>query len=245
MTPTLTTPASHHILLAFVATFFISYFAEPLYAQSAYFSVPTAEVMTEREGYLGADLDVHFDRLRNGGWQSYGLSGIYGVRKDTEIGINAYVVRTEKGLEPVELQPNFKYRAYVNETAGVSISLGSIAYIPIKKRFSRETMASVYAVAGKKFSGPWSPRLTGGAYQLVGAKQDSGSKRGLLLAVEQPVHSRVVFIADWNSGKNRFGYAAAGVGITLTNRSYLYSAYYFGNQGRGNNSLGVYYGLSF
>jgi hypothetical protein len=87
--------------------------------------------------------------------------------------------------------------------------------------------------------------LTGGAYQLIGAKADAGSKRGFLLGVEQPVHKHVTFVADWNTGKNRFGYAAAGFGLTLTKRSYLWSAYYFGNEGRANNSLGIYYGYSF
>ena len=80
---------------------------------------------------------------------------------------------------------------------------------------------------------------------LLGATPDSSDSRGFLLGVEQPVHKRVSLIADWNTGKNRFGYAAAGVGITLTEQSYLYSAYYFGNEGRANNSLGIYYGFSF
>jgi len=33
--------------------------------------------------------------------------------------------------------------------------------------------------------------------------------------------------------------------LTLTKHSYLWSAYYFGNEGRANNSLGIYYGYSF
>ena len=106
-------------------------------------------------------------------------------------------------------------------------------------------MASVYGVGSKKFKNGWSPKLTGGAYQLIGAKADAGSQRGFLLGIEQPVHKRVTFVADWNTGKNRFGYAAAGFGLTLTKRSYLWSAYYFGNEGRANNSLGIYYGYSF
>ena len=56
---------------------------------------------------------------------------------------------------------------------------------------------------------------------------------------------RLSLIADWNTGKNRFGYAAAGFGLAVSKKSYLSSAYYFGNQGRGNNSFGIYYGLTF
>jgi len=214
-------------------------------AQSSLFNVPTSEVMEEGSAYIEADFDAHFAKYRNGGWQSYGVSAIYGLRKKTEIGLNAYLVRSADGLSPVEIQPNIKYRLYVNESLGVSVSTGAIAYIPVSKRFGRDAMASAYVVAGKKFKSEWSPRFSAGAYQLIGTKSGSGSTRGVLLGVEQPVHSRVVLIADWNTGKNRFGYSAAGVGITFTKKSYLYSAYYFGNEGRGNNSLGVYYGYSF
>ncbi len=214
-------------------------------AQSSLFNVPTAEVMDEGSVYIEADFDAHFARYRNGGWQSYGVSAIYGVRKKTEIGVNAYLTRSADGLSPVEIQPNIKYRFYVNESLGVSVAAGAIAYLPVSKRFGRDAVASTYVVAGKKFKSEWSPRVSAGAYQLVGTESGSGSTRGALLGVEQPVHRRVVLIADWNTGKNRFGYSAAGVGITLSKKSYLYSAYYFGNEGRGNNSLGVYYGYSF
>ncbi len=44
---------------------------------------------------------------------------------------------------------------------------------------------------------------------------------------------------------NAFGYAAAGLGLTLPRDSYLYAGYSFGNQGRGNNWLGVYFGRTF
>jgi hypothetical protein len=47
------------------------------------------------------------------------------------------------------------------------------------------------------------------------------------------------------SGNNALGYVTAGTGITLTTRQNIYAGYSFGNQGRGNNSLGVYYGYSF
>jgi hypothetical protein len=37
----------------------------------------------------------------------------------------------------------------------------------------------------------------------------------------------------------------AGTGITLSPANNIYAGYSFGNQGRGNNSLGVYYGHTF
>jgi len=212
--------------------------------QSSNFNTPTTDVMPQNELYLELDFDAKLSRFRDGGWQSYGIVSVYGIRKKTEIGLNTYFTRTSEGLEPVELQPNVKFQLHNSEDHGTAVAVGAVGYIPLKKNFTRDTFASVYAVGSKKFKKAWTPKLSLGAYQLIGAKRDSGDSRGLLLAVEQPVHSRVSVIVDWNTGKNRFGYAAAGLGITLTKRSFLYSAYYFGNEGRGNNFLGVYYGFS-
>jgi hypothetical protein len=214
-------------------------------AQSSLFNIPTSDVVGRDQIYLEADFDSHFDHYGKGGWQSYGFLGVYGTGKRTEVGLNGYFVRGANGLEPFELQPNFKFQAYNSESKGLAVAFGTVAYLPLTKRFAKDAMASVYGVASKKFKHDWSPKVTGGAYQLVGVKADAGSKRGFLFGIEQPVLKRVTFVADWNTGKNRFGYAAAGVGLALTKHSYLWSAYYFGNQGRANNSLGIYYGYSF
>lgn len=214
-------------------------------AQSAFFNVPTSEVMPNGEAYVEFDYDAKLSRFRDGGWQSFGISTIYGIGRKTEVGMNAYLARSADGFEPVELQPNFKYQVHNSEGHGTTLAVGAVGYIPLKRKFGAETFASLYVVGGKKFKSDWTPRLSAGAYQFIGAKRDSGDARGLLFAIEQPVHKRITLIADWNTGKNRLGYAAVGVGTTLTKRSYLYSAYYFGNEGRGNNFLGVYYGWTF
>lgn len=214
-------------------------------AQSSLFNIPTADTLAKNEKYIEVDFDAHFDTYRNGGWQSYGVLGVYGLNDRVEIGLNAYTLKAAEGFEAVELQPNFKVKAYENESLGVTVSTGAIAYLSLSDRFRKDAAVSAYVIAAKSFKGDWTPRLTGGAYQLLGATPDGSDSRGFLLGVEQPVHKRVSLIADWNTGKNRFGYAAAGVGITLTKQSYLYTAYYFGNEGRANNSLGIYYGFSF
>ena len=230
-------------LLSLVA--FCVMFAGTASAQSSYFNTPTSDVMPTGELYIEADLDARLSRFRDGGWQSVGFSSVYGLRKKTEVGLNAYFTRTADGFEPVELQPNVKYQFHNNEAHGTSLAAGAIAYIPIKRDFVSDSLAAFYVVGGKRFKGEWAPKVSGGAYQLVGMKRDSGDSRGLTFAVEQPLHRRVSLIVDWNTGKNRFGYAAVGLGTTITKRSYLYSAYYFGNEGRENNFLGVYYGMSF
>jgi len=227
------------------AVMFAALLFHPASAQSSLFNIPTSDVVGRNQIYLEADFDAHLDLYEKGGWQSYGFLGVYGTSNKTEVGLNGYFGRSADGLVPLELQPNFKFQAYNNESKGVAVALGTVAYIPLTKRFARDATASVYAVASKKFKNRWTPKLTGGAYQLIGVKEDGSGKRGFLIGIEQPVFERVTFVADWNTGKNRFGYAAAGVGLALTKRSYLWSAYYFGNQGRTNNSLGIYYGYSF
>ena len=213
-------------------------------AQSSLFNIPTADTLSKGERYVEIDFDAHFGKYRDGGWQSYGGMGIYGLNNRTEIGLNAYATRFAGGFGSIEIQPNFKFKAYQNERLGLTVSGGAIGYIPLKGGRLRDSQVSAYAVATKSFSSDWAPRLTGGAYELLG--RDRGeARRGLMFGVEQPIHERITLIGDWNTAKNRFGYAAAGVGVTLTKRSYLYSAYYFGNEGRANNSFGIYYGYSF
>jgi hypothetical protein len=214
-------------------------------AQSSLFSVPTSDVVGKNQIYLEADFDAHLTGLRKGGWQSYGLFGVYGISRKAEVGLNGYFARTSSGVEPLELQPNFKLQVYNSESKGIAVATGAVAYIPLTKRFVRDGVVSVYAVASKKFKGPWTPRVSGGGYQLISTKSGLGSKRGFLAGLEQPIHRRLTFVADWNTGKNRFGYAAAGFGLVLTKRSSLWTAYYFGNEGRANNSLGIYYGYNF
>jgi len=55
----------------------------------------------------------------------------------------------------------------------------------------------------------------------------------------------VNFVADWLSGKNRFGYVTPGFSFVVTKSSAFYAGYTIGNSGRKNNALFVYYGITF
>ena len=117
--------------------------------------------------------------------------------------------------------------------------------LPVTRRRDGMTTGMLYGVGSKIFSGAHGPRLTFGSYNLVGRFDDGTDKAGVLAGYEQPVTKRFAFVADWFSGKNDVGYVTAGTGITISPKQNLYVGYSFGNQGRGNNSLGVYYGYSF
>jgi hypothetical protein len=214
-------------------------------SQSSLFNAPTTDVMPVGETYLEADFDSHLTSYERGGYQSYGVYALHGVSKRVEIGLNAYFTKTGSDPLAVELQPNAKWQMYSNEGNGIAVAAGVILYIPIKHRPGSDSFGSVYATASKKLAVLRGARFTTGGYTLVGRAAGTGSKSGAVFGYEQPVHRKLSFIADWKTGKNRFGYAAAGLGITLSRRSLLYTAYYFGNEGRGNNSFGIYYGISF
>lgn len=214
-------------------------------AQSSLFNVPTTDVMPTGEIYVEADFDSHLTGFESGGYRSYGITSIYGIRKRLEIGMNVFYTKAGDNSQSVELQPNAKVQIYADEKTETAVSSGVILYVPASHRAARDTIGSVYVTASKQIRGSYGPRFTAGGYTLIGNKELTGSRKGLLLGFEQPLTQKLYFVADWNSGKNRFGYSAAGLGITLSKRSSLYTAYYFGNQGRGNNSLGIYYGYSF
>lgn len=214
-------------------------------AQSSLFNVPTTDILERGETLLEADLEVGFSSSSDRRWQSYGGMAIQGVSRRVEIGINAYAIRTANGWEPSEIQPNVKLKVYEGEQNGISIAAGAIGYIPVSRHFHRIANFSVYAVASKEFANAKAPRITAGGYQLFSRAGEHRESRGVLVGFEQPVFKRTTFVADWKSGKNRFGYAAAGFGFAVTKRSSLYTAYYFGNEGRGNHFLGVYYSRSF
>ena len=224
---------------------FILAAAIQLCAQSSLFSIPTTDVIDKGSTYFEVDFDTHFARSSQDRWQSFGAMAVRGIGKRSEIGLNIYGLKASDGFEPLELQPNVKFKIFENETNGFALSTGAIGYLPLTKSVHRDSSASLYAVASKSFKGNWTPRLTGGGYQLIGHNTEKSATRGFLIGIEQPIVKRLRFIADWNTAKNRFGYAAAGFGLNITKRSSLYSAYYFGNTGRGNNSLGIYYGYDF
>ncbi len=213
--------------------------------QSSLFSVPTTDVMATGEAYLEADFDSHLTSYESGGFQSYGAFALYGVGKRTEVGLNAYYVKAGGSPEPVELQPNAKWQVFEDEVKGVAAATGVILYVPITQRAGSDTFGSVYGTVSKKVNGLRGARFTAGAYTLIGLEAGSGSRNGGLFGYEQPLHTKVSFIADWITGKNRLGYAAAGLGITLSEKSVLYTGYFFGNEGRANNSLAIYYGITF
>ena len=218
---------------------------EVTHGQSAIFNAPSTDVVATQRTYLEADFVTHLTSYEEGGYHLYGVRAVYGLRKKMEIGVNVFYARSSDSPEPIVVEPNLKWQFYSDEGKGLSAAAGALVSIPTSHRGAGNTRGFLYAVSSKKFKKDFGPRITTGAYVLAVHADQGTSKYGALIGYEQPLNDRLSLVSDWISGKNELGYLAAGVGITLSPKSSLYLGYNVGNQGRGNNALGIYYGFTF
>ena len=219
--------------------------ASAAHAQSNVWNTPSTDVQPQGAVYVEADFISHLASYENGGFQIYGARVVYGARKRLEVSTNAYFTRLGDTPQPVEVQPGVKWQFYQNEDKGLQASAGGMLYVPVARRAGTDTFGMIYSSVSKKVKAAYGPRMTGGVYALPGRDKGLGTRAGTMVAFEQPLHPKVSFVADWYSGKNRFGYAGGGLVITISKRSVLLAGYNIGNEGRRNNYLSVFYGYTF
>ena len=229
--------------LAFTAALLLT-IASTALAQSTVFNIPSSGVESPRKVFLEADFITHFASYKDGGYQTYGPRVVVGLPGNTEVGVNVFYTKSGD-TEPVKVQPNFKWRFYGNEKAGVAIAAGVLVSFPVTHRSAGRKSGMFYVVGSKSFRGPYGPKFTFGGYTLAGTMDPGTDRTGVLAGYEQPVTKRFSVLADWFSGNNDLGYVTPAVGYTFSENDSIYAGYSFGNRGRGNNSLGVYYGRRF
>ena len=213
-------------------------------AQSTIFNIPSTDVVAKKKVYFEFDLITHLESHDNGGFQTYVPRVVVGVGKGVELGLN--VASTDSaGPTIVYAQPNIKWQFYANEGSGMAMTVGAIAYTPLKDRSANDTFGFFYGNMSKKFKGDYGPRFTVGGYGLGGLDIDGVDKGGAMVGYEQPLAKKASFVADWFSGKNGFGYVTPGFSFALPKNSLLNIGYSIGNTGRKNNGLFVYYGITF
>jgi hypothetical protein len=215
-------------------------------AQTSIMNAPSSDVVAPRRVY------VEMDFITNYAWQrddtrfaNYLPRAVVGVGHNIEVGANLSYTHTPNGGAPLEIQPNAKWQFYRNEGAGVAASVGCLWFVPLTHRTGTDTFGQCYSVVSKRFQGNYGPKFTGGAYGLVGASDDQGTKAGVIAAWEQPVTNRLSFIVDWQSGYNRLGYLSPALNLTLPRNGSLSGGYSIANRGHQNNSLFLYYGQQF
>ncbi len=213
-------------------------------AQMTIFNIPSTDTLEKKGLYFEADFVAKPTSYDKGGFQTYGYRVVYGLSHTTEVGANFYYTR-DGGDAVAELQVNAKQTLYQNEKHGIAATAGVIASTPLRDTRGAKRYALVYSNISKTIEQLNGLRVTGGAYTVIGGGRDFGKKTGAIIGVEQPLTKRISFLADWFSGKNRFGYASAGLNFAITKKQFILMGYNFGNSGAGNNSLAVFYGYTF
>lgn len=214
------------------------------FGQTTLFNIPTADTLQRGSWGLEGDFVTKPVSYRDGGYQTYGYRVAYGLTNKTEIGSNFYLTY-DGDKTSAQAEFSLKHNVYRNERLGVTVSGGAVAFVPLRARGTDKTSVMVYGVASKSIEPLNGLTVTGGAYHVFGGSDDFGDKTGAIVGVNQPIAGRLSFVADWFSGKNRLGYASAGLNFNVTKRQYLTTGYSFGNSGRGNNSFAAYYGITF
>lgn len=214
------------------------------FAQSALINIPTTDVLPPKQVYVEVNYLTHPMPYDKAGFQSFGPRINYGLFKNVEIGVNFYYTFSSSP-DAAEIQPNAKWQFFSDEDSGTAGAIGGLLRIPLRNRASTNLTAMLYATLSKQIKARLGPRVTTGAYTIVGPVAEGETRGGVVLGYEQPIKSKFSFVADWFSGYNSFGYASAGLSFTLPKQSYLYAGYSFGNQGRGNNWLGIFFGRTF
>ncbi len=220
------------------------FLCQTAFAQTIISNIPATDVIEKKDFYAEVNFGAHFGKYENGGFQAYGIKTLYGVSRDLEIGANIAYTKTGE-ISPIEFAPNVKWKAYSNEKHKVAVVGGAMTFVPVRAEKGSRPIGLIYANASKGFNAAKGFRLTGGVYSIVGAKAESGNRKGVMFGYEHRLHKNVSLFADWASGKNRFGYSAVGLSIPLTKRDMIYSGYNFGNRGRGNNWFAITYGRFF
>ena len=214
-------------------------------AQSTLVTVPSTDVVSPNKLYLEFDFTSNYAWERHGSFQSYGPRAVVGVGRDIEVGVNVAYTHLSGASQPIEVQPNIKWRFYNNEKNGVAAAAGCVLYAPVTHRTGADTFGLCYMVFSKKMNSRFGPRFTGGTYTLLGRDDGAGARSGAIAGYEQPLHKRVSFVMDWFSGRNRFGYVTPGFSFATSRRSVLYSGYSIGNSGPRNHALFGFYGVTF
>ncbi|MFT3745492.1 MAG: hypothetical protein QM785_14520 [Pyrinomonadaceae bacterium] len=221
----------------------IALFVMPAAAQTTIFNIPSAETQSRGSWGLEADFIAKPVSYRDGGYQTYGYRVAYGAGNKTEIGTNFYLTKSY-GETTGQVEFSVKQNIYRNEKLGVSVSGGTVVFVPVKVQNGDKTAIMVYGNASKSIEPLNGLTLTGGVYHVFRGN-NFGTKTGVMAAAVQPIAKKFSFVADWYSGKNRLGYSSAGINYQISTRQYILSGYSFGNSGRGNNAFAAYYGVTF
>jgi hypothetical protein len=232
-------------------------------AQSTLFNIPTTDTVAAKKAYFEFDFLPQVPAPDGSRTYVYNPRLVVGAPGNLEFGVNFPMYNTQaSGASTTNgyIQPNAKWRFYNNDKEGIALAVGGVINTPINNRDGQDSWGYVYGLFSKKVkTGNYGPRFHFGGYGVLSANQDptagpvsfTGPRGGAILGYEQPLSTKISFVADWFSGKNGLGYFTPGVSFTLPKNGQLNAGYSIGNDSWANSNATknryffVYYGITF
>jgi hypothetical protein len=242
-------PYRETMLRVYLSAIFVILSAQSALAQSTLFNIPTTDTVAKGKVYLEFDFQPQLPKPPAADRQ-YTIDSrvVVGPGGNVEFGANMEGFVTPP-ITTLRFEPNIKWKFADDDNYGLAAAAGSILYAPLNHRDTTDTFALVYGNLSKKLNpGNSGPRFTAGPYGVVTNGTWAGPKAGALVGYEQPLHSKITFVADWFSGKNFLGYFTPGFSIMLSANSVFNAGYSLGNNsyhGNDNRFLYLYYGITF
>lgn len=232
------------IQICIFACLFACVEASTVSAQLTILNTPTTDIVEKKKFYLEGDYLTNFKPFSRDGFRVYGYRGAYGLKRNVDVGFNFYYTRFNGGTVK-EVQPTFKIKTYSSEKYQFEMATGGIVSIPLNRVTDARSFGLFYSNASKIINKTRGTRLTGGIYSIVGGSRSFGTRFGAIVGIEQPIAGKLSFLADWYSGKNQFGYSAAGLNYSITKRQFFSAGYNFSNTNGSSNAFSAYYGITF
>jgi hypothetical protein len=250
----------HKVLLGLFVALVFAVTAQTVMAQSTIFNIPSGDTVDKGKAYFEFDFVPQvpgFDGLAATqttpaipSFRTILINPrlVVGGPHDTEFGVNFPTFHTTASLTPnctssncAYIEPNFKWKFYKNDDAGLAFVGGALLHTPMngKSVFAgtqqNETWGLFYGNFTKKVkTGDHGPRVSAGPYVVADSTPviftfyDS-HRGGVILGIEQPLTKKVMFVSDWYSGKNYYGYWTPGLSITLPGNGLFNAGYSIGN----------------
>src|SRR2546429_7144692 len=133
-------------------------------AQSTILNVPSSDVVSAKKLYAEFDFITNYAWERNGSFQNYLPRAVVGIGHNVEVGANVSYTHVSGESQPIEVQPNIKWRFFSNEANGTAAAVGCMLYAPVTDRERASPLVHCYSTASKKLPGGYGPRFTGGGF---------------------------------------------------------------------------------
>jgi len=221
------------------------------FAQSTIFNIPSTDTVDFKKVYAEFDFLPQVPGPDSGSrTYFYNPRVVVGLPGSAEVGVNFPTFHADGTNGYIE--PNVKWKYFKKEDKGLAATAGGILHTALNNRDGQDTWGLVYGNFSKKFKGDHGARITAGPYGVINKDPVTyaGPRGGAVLGYEQPLSSKISFVADWFSGKNYYGYFTPGVMIALPH-SQLNAGYSIGNDSWAdsnatkNRYVFLYYGVTF